>query len=253
MSENKKEAFKFKTSTLKVLHETFDEFLNLIYPKKCLVCGKVFSHERSFPTCERCFLEFKLVNYNITGDFNFDRNLSIFEYNETLRAIILDIKFGKKAYKMVNLAKLAVKANKDNDFFLSDYKDFDAVIPVPLHKKRFRVRGFNQSYVLAKEIAQAINLPLDTDICERNIYREPQSSLKSGKYRQGNVLSVFSLKKDSIITGKNFVLVDDIFTTGSTLDSLAKVLRDNGADKIACITVGIASARPLEAYAKKPK
>lgn len=230
----------------------FDEFLNLIYPGKCLVCAKVLPRGKALPSCERCFSEFNLVNYTITGDFSFDRNLSFFEYNKALRAIILDIKFGKRAHKMVNLAKLAINACDDIHSTLSDYKDFDAIIPVPLHKKRFKERGFNQSYVLAKEIAQIINLPVDNNICERSIYTVPQSQL-GGRHRQENVRGIFSLKKDSIVAGKNFVLVDDIFTTGETLNSLSATLRDNGADKIACITVGIAHAMPLEAYMKKSK
>jgi len=245
MSENKEEHYETKAPKLSSLSSKLDGFLNLLYPTKCLVCAKVLPHSKYLPACDGCFLGFNLVNEIVTGDFSFDRNLSFFEYNDTLKEIIHNIKFGKRAHKMANLAKLAVKVAENKGSVFSDYEGFDAVIPVPLHKKRFRERGFNQAYVLAKELSKAINVPIDDNICERAIYTLPQSMMSAGN-RQENVAGIFSLKKDSHVSGKKFVLVDDIFTTGETLNSLASLLKESGAKSIVCITVGIAHAKPLK-------
>jgi len=214
--------------------------LNLIYPAKCIACAKVLIHGSSLHVCELCFPSFEFVDERVYGEeFDFDYARSFFEYSDILRRVILDIKFGKKVHKMVSLADIAMTVAGDITY---EYEEFDAVIPVPLHANRLKERGFNQAKLLAKTIANSANLPMDDDICVRIVDTMPQS-LMSSSNRQDNVADVFRVMDGAEVRGKSFVLVDDVFTSGETLNSLARALKERGAEKIACITVCIAYTR----------
>jgi len=232
------------TSKINKLSGLLDSILNLVYPAKCLSCAKVLAYGAKMPACEMCFSKLEVVNERIYGNYRFDYNISFFEYNDTLRQIILDIKFGKRAHKMVSLAKLAAERT---GFDFSRLKGFDAAIPVPLHKNRLKERGFNQALVLAKIISGAAGLHVDDDICVRAVDNLPQSTMQSAN-RKDNVEGVFSLKEGVDIKGKNFVLIDDVFTSGETLNSLAAMLKDNGAGKVVCLTVGMAYTKSGNNY-----
>jgi len=104
------------------------------------------------------------------------------------------------------------------------------IMPVPLHKKRLRWRGFNQSELLAKGIKKYFNLDLRLDELIRTKHKKPQTKL-SGRKRKENVKGCFFWKGDWL-DGKNIILVDDVITTGSTLNECAKVLKENGAGEV---------------------
>ena len=224
------------------LNNILESLLNLIYPAKCIACAKVLPHGVSLHVCEPCFPKLEFINEKTRGNFHFDYNTSFFEYNDTLRRIILDIKFGKKAHKMVSLANIAVNADGS---LATKYIDFDAVVPVPLHANRLKERGFNQAHVLAKVIAKAANLPLDDNICMRTVDTMPQSMMHSS-HRHDNVHDVFKIRDGADVSGKNFVLVDDVFTSGETLNSLAAAFKDDGAEAIVCITACMAYTKTTD-------
>ena len=106
----------------------------------------------------------------------------------------------------------------------------EAVIPVPLHNKKYRVRGFNQAQVLAEGIGRELNIPVLTKIVGRNKSTIAQKNLND-KERQENIKNAFKII-DNEVKLKKILLVDDIYTTGSTMDALARVLRENGAEEI---------------------
>jgi len=228
-------------------------FLDWIYPPKCPVCAKILSADNKY-ICPECFEKLKLIGedacpscgaalglsgicFNCENDFSFESNIAFFEYNETMREIIHSIKYGKKAHKMIALASIMAEHAGDK---LDNYSDFDIIIPVPLHKKRFRKRGFNQADIIGEKIAELTGVKLEADICERKVDTAPQSLTGSGSRRQ-NVEGIFDLKANIDVKGKKIILADDIFTSGSTLNSLSNMLKELGAETVVCVTLCISA------------
>lgn len=111
----------------------------------------------------------------------------------------------------------------------------DMLIPVPLHKRRLRWRGFNQAEILAK--ALDLHIPILTDILIRRRYTAPQVSMKDQSARQKNLIQAFCVTDASCVHGKNILLIDDVMTTGTTLMECARTLKDAGAKTVHCLVL----------------
>ena len=105
------------------------------------------------------------------------------------------------------------------------------IMPVPLHPKRLRERGFNQSLLLARHVSRALHIDLDFLSLRRVRYTPPQASLAKSERKQ-NVRGAFELKNQDAVKGINILLVDDVVTTGNTLNECARILRKGGARKV---------------------
>lgn len=112
----------------------------------------------------------------------------------------------------------------------------DVLIPVPLHPSRERERGFNQSLLLARRLGRAWHVPTCTDVLVRSIPTVPQIEL-SAEERRVNVRAAFSLYRPERVAGKHVVVVDDVFTTGSTVTACARCLHKGGARAVGVLTV----------------
>jgi ComF family protein len=112
----------------------------------------------------------------------------------------------------------------------------DVAMPVPLHKKRLRNRGFNQALLLAHGVSERFALPLSYDNLMRNRYTRPQVEL-SGRERAENVRGAFKLLRPIEVSEKRILLVDDVFTTGATMNECAKVLKEAGAKSVSVMTL----------------
>ena len=112
----------------------------------------------------------------------------------------------------------------------------DMAIPVPLHKKRLRLRGFNQALLLAHGVSERFMIPLNYDNLVRVRSTRPQVEL-SGRERAENVRGAFRVNDPSKISGKKILLIDDVFTTGATMNECAKVLKDAGAQAVTVLTL----------------
>ncbi len=119
------------------------------------------------------------------------------------------------------------------DFNIGDYS---LLMPIPLHPKRLRERGFNQSVILAKEISKRFNISLDFMTLRRHVYTEPQISLGK-REREVNVRGAFSVTDPAKIKGQEIILVDDVYTSGSTAKECARVLMKNKAGRVAVLTL----------------
>ncbi|MBN2398041.1 MAG: ComF family protein [Deltaproteobacteria bacterium] len=113
---------------------------------------------------------------------------------------------------------------------------YSLVIPVPLHPSRLRRRGFNQSLILAREVSRRHSMPLDFSVLRRTVYTEAQVTL-SGKERKENVRGVFEVNDRSRVRGRRVLVIDDVYTTGSTVMECARVLIKNGAREVAVLTL----------------
>jgi ComF family protein len=112
----------------------------------------------------------------------------------------------------------------------------DLIVPVPLHPARERDRGFNQSLLLARRLGRAWNCPVRADALARPVATVPQVDL-SAEQRRANVRGAFVLRRPELIAGRHVVVVDDVFTTGSTVTACAQILRRGGAGTIGVLTV----------------
>jgi ComF family protein len=114
--------------------------------------------------------------------------------------------------------------------------DADVIVPVPLHPSRLRARGFNQSLLIADRLGRHLGLPVSATGLIRTIATEPQTSLPRSK-RIGNLRRAFTVRHIEAFDGRSVLLVDDVFTTGTTLNECAKALRTAGATSVSALTL----------------
>lgn len=155
----------------------------------------------------------------------FQRTIAAFAYTYPINRWIKSLKFQEQLRYSKLLGKIYA------EYLQKHYKNHpwpEVIVPVPLHKKRLQERGFNQSLELARELTALLKIPLDFKSCQRNHLNEPQS-LVSAKKRHQNVARVFSCSNR---LPKHVAIIDDVMTTGETVNSLSEVLLQQGAKTI---------------------
>lgn len=208
-----------------------EQLLNLIYPKVCGICGK----GKNTYLCKKC--ENKLKKQAILGKDEylnkyFENHYYIFKYDNLIRNLIIDYKFNEKPYLYKSLLEILNKYQKK----YVQFEIYDIIIPVPISRKRKKERGYNQSLLIAKEIAKNENIKLKNNVISKVKNNNTQSKLKK-EARLENVKNVYRVINNKDITNKNILLIDDIFTTGATLNECSKVLKQTGAKKIDVLTI----------------
>lgn len=206
------------------------KLINILYPKQCVICGKL----NEDAICTKCYNRIKQnTKIDKYTDKNFDEHLYIFKYEGKIRSLIIDYKFNDKAYLYDFFVKIILKNKK----ICRKFKNYDIIIPVPIHIKRKRQRGYNQSELIARKIAKEFNkLELVTDCLIKQKHTVAQSSLTK-KQRQQNVKQVYKIINKEKIKEKSIILFDDIYTTGATANECAKVLKENGAKEVLVFTI----------------
>jgi ComF family protein len=124
----------------------------------------------------------------------------------------------------------------DNNYAGIDPEGFDVVIPVPLHVRRLRERGFNQSLLLARTVATACGIPVDF-LSLRRVRDTPPQTLMGRKERQANIRGAFAVARRDRLRDRKVLLIDDVYTTGSTLAECARALLDGGAARVGVLTL----------------
>ncbi|MEK7564634.1 MAG: ComF family protein [Patescibacteria group bacterium] len=114
---------------------------------------------------------------------------------------------------------------------------FDFIIPVPLHKRRFKERGFNQSELISKKISEITEKPIFENIIKRKVYRRPQMEVKNRESRIKNTQNIFECVKHPTLDNKTILLIDDVATTGATLKECARTLKSAGAQNVLSFTL----------------
>jgi ComF family protein len=210
--------------------------LDLIFPKFCLGCKK----EGTF-LCQDCFstLEVLTTHQIFRGKNLDDLYFSVVYESFLIKKLIKNFKYPPLVKELKKeLAQLVI-----SHFLLLDRKpDFSnfVLIPIPLTKKRIKWRGFNQAEEIGKELVKFLKIPLISDCLIKIKENKAQVEL-SEKERKENVKGVFFIKNKEEIRGKNVLLVDDVFTTGATMEEAARVLKEAGVKKIIGIVIAKAS------------
>lgn len=220
---------------------------NLIFPNECLSCEKELSRFEKH-LCSFCENDLPLTNFHLFeeptptdklfwGRVNITKTYSylFFEKNKTSQTILFNLKYKNKPELGVYFGKKI----GENLKFMNDFKTVDAIIPVPLHHKKEFIRGYNQSEVLSLGICEILNIPIDKNTIQRTKHSTSQTK-KSRFQRWDNVNEIFKIK-EKINAYKHIVLVDDVITTGSTLESIIQAIRKKNPDiLISVVTLAVA-------------
>lgn len=186
------------------------------------------------PVCEKCGRPVDqkgdICDECIAEDFSFDGGRSVFTYSSVSDSIYRLKYMNRPAYART-YGKLLAKEAGD---WLEWIKP-DALVPVPLHKKRLIKRGYNQAKELADAISGEVGIPVADYLVRRSKNTVPQK-LVDKKGRQINMKKAF-IVEENVVSFKRIVLIDDIFTTGSTIDSLSRVLKDAGVKEVYFLTI----------------
>ncbi len=162
----------------------------------------------------------------------FDQLFAVLKINETARSLIHEFKYREYKYIGEFLGKLIFELIKDRLI----HEKFDIIAPVPLHKVKKRIRGFNQSEIIAKAISRYSGIPLIADLLKRTVYTDTQTKL-SKEERKLNVSEAFTVNKKYDVKDKKIIIVDDVFTTGSTMNAVCGTLKRQNVKKSVALTI----------------
>ncbi len=203
--------------------------IDLLFPIECIGCNK-----EGRWICDNCINEIKINSeiIELKGKNNYLSGLLVAsDYNQKLICNALHLFKYNFAYSLGNdLAEILLKYLK-SILIRENFDKFDMVIPVPLSKKRRLWRGFNQSEILAVKVCHEFGWLLSSDTLGRKINNVPQVGLNA-KERRENVRDIFYLKSDNLLYNRNILLIDDVFTTGATMQECAKILKMGGANSV---------------------
>lgn len=237
---------------IRVIQPLIDAVLDFIYPRVCVCCNHELESDESFicqscedsltyiqtPICHTCgspvFREgIEKCDNCLRKQIYYDQVRSELDYNDELvRQMIHAFKFEYMNSMVNGLSKYLVLAFEQ----YYSHEKIDLILSVPLHKSRLRQREFNQAHLLAKHFADDVHIPLCDDLVVRNRSTQPQSQLKPNE-RMKNVKDAFSIRKPDEVNGKTILIIDDIVTTGSTVNEMSKVLRESGAKRIFALSL----------------
>jgi len=164
---------------------------------------------------------------------------AVFSYENIILNAIHQFKYKRD----MSIGKIMSSFMADFSYPDIDLTDYSLIIPVPLHIKRLRERGFNQSLILARAVGKKRKIPVDFSMLKRHKFTITQTGLNKHERKQ-NIKGAFEISDKKKIHGKNVILVDDVYTTGATVNECAKTLLQEGAQKISVLTL----ARVLPNY-----
>ena len=225
----------------------FKHLLNLLFPRVCAACGTLLL-EGEDTVCTTCRFLLPKTSY----EMNPDNPLAQMFYGQMpFNAVMAEFFFSKSGKVQQLIHGLKYKGCRENGIFMGqeigkslekapDYQGIDYIIPIPLHPKKEKLRGYNQSQIIAEGISEVMNIPIASNFMSRSVFTDTQTK-KSREDRWNNVKDIFVLKNQESLIGKHVLLVDDVITTGATLMSAGKALMQVDGIKISVATVACAS------------
>ena len=218
---------------------------DLIAPRSCAVCGRRLSPNES-AICGVCHLHLPFTNFHhhpydnpmaklFWGLIPVERAAALFFYepHSEISHIIYDMKYHGQQELGEAMGRIAARQFAKEDFF----RDIDALVPIPITRRRQWKRGYNQSMMIARGISSVTDIPIYNNVVKRTQFAGSQTD-KHRWERQKNVENVFRLNRPDEVRGKHLLVVDDIVTTGSTIISCANQLCLAGDVSISIMTLG---------------
>ncbi len=250
---------KFATSLTSTL---YDAALALVYPQACAVCGGSVESRRDGVACDGCWRATRLFADDDTlcwkcGAFtrarvseerrksircgqcdedSFTAARACGFYEGALRASVLELK--REPHVAARLAGLMLATQQRPPI-----NSADLIIPVPLHPSRERERGFNQASLLARSLSRLSRLTLDEHSVVRRLHTGRHRAGMDSRARRESVADAFAVRHADAVAAKRVLLIDDVFTTGSTVSACAAVLKNAGAEEVFVLTAARPQAR----------
>ena len=238
-----------------IIKGIIDFLLESLYPKRCAACDKVLlNFEKEIGFCRRCTKNIKLIGHNYClkcggpilsagkeycdncskTNHAFNQSKAIFRYTGDMKKSMYRFKYSNRRCYGKVYAKHAMK----NYGTWIKSKGIEAIVPVPMYEAKKRRRGYNQAEVFAEALGELSGIPVCNGIVRREIDTVAMKQLNRVK-RKKNLLKAFILAGNDVQFRK-VLIVDDIYTTGSTLDEVARVLKDGGIKEVygLCVCVG---------------
>lgn len=221
------------------------DFLQLIYPNLCLGCGNRMANQEG-QICFSCIESLPYTNESIHKNSLLDKlaalspiagSYALCYYNRgsIVQELMKELKYRKQPSIGVSLGQLL------GDKLIEQSFSVDEIVPVPLHPKRKRKRGYNQARKIAEGVSEKLDVPINEVLLLRTVNTKTQTN-RSKLNRFENVENIFAIEQSEQLKGKRFLLIDDVVTTGATMLSCAKVLFDSGAEAVYIAAVGKADA-----------
>jgi ComF family protein len=224
----------------------FKHLLDIIYPRSCEACGESLLGGENL-VCIKCIIDLPRTNSHINeiesvsnrfwGKIPVERTITYLRFSKKskVQKLLHALKYRNKAELGELLGKLYGAELKNT---LSE-QNIDLLIGVPLHPTKMKQRGYNQADCIAKGLSEALNIKCETEAVKRITHTNSQTK-KSRYERFKNVENIFEVVDKEIIKDKKIAIVDDVLTTGSTIESLAESLLDSGCKSIWVITIAAA-------------
>ena len=232
------------TRTAEIL---YDAILTLAYPQVCVICGRSVERRRFGVACETCWkgtriftdeericLKCGAPDQERCGrceEMVFTAARAAGIYEGALRESVLLLK--RQPYVPRQVESLLTEVVRREPLSLST-----RVVPVPLHPKRLKTRGFNQASVIGQTVSKVLKLPLDEVSLVRVSTTEKYRAGMDTRGRRDTVAGAFRVAHPRIVAGENILLVDDVFTTGATISACAETLTKAGAKNVFVLTIG---------------
>lgn len=215
-----------------------EKLIRLIYPAKCMVCDEIINEDSEVYLCETCY---RLLPRCGRGFFKtpnipyVDGLFAAFYYEHGIDEAIQTMKFKYHPRLSATFAFLLAEELMKEAIL----PDIDIILPVPMHSSKKRQRGYNQTELLAKELSKLLNIPMDNNILKKLRKTRPQSLLKREE-RLKNMDDAFGIANKDAVKSKNILLIDDVTTTGTTLNQCAKILNNHCSGRIYAAVIAIA-------------
>ena len=231
---------------MKPVFTYFRMVADLVFPRICPLCGNILQDQEQ-KICLRCLYDLPLTGIRDPEDNPAAR---IFWGRVPFAGVVSFLYYEKDNKTSRLIREIKYRGDKELGYEMGRYfgrqlsvfqsfRDVDIVVPVPLHKRKQRIRGYNQSEYIGRGLAEMLNKPLDG----RNLYRKiynPTQTRKSRLQRWENVEGIFGVRDPAAFDGKHLLLVDDVITTGATLEACSSAILSVAAVRISIVSLALA-------------
>jgi ComF family protein len=222
-----------------------DDFLQFFFPDLCVACGQILNKQEKV-LCAQCLYHIPRTDFHkdpenqvsqlFWGRVKIEYAAAFFYFNKgsAYQPLIHKLKYGGRRDIGTEMGKLFGSELRNSVF-----AEADVIIPVPLHPKKIKIRGYNQSEMIANGLSRSLNLPVNTNSLIRSESTETQTR-KSRFDRFINVEGKFIISNSQDLEGKHIIIADDVVTTGSTLEACAIAVLEIRGTKVSILTLAVA-------------